>query len=167
MYGQPAYYPSPATQTAQQRLQMMESQYPQFAGQQMGMYPQMGYGQPAQQAAPIIKGRPVANAEEANAAMIDFDGSLFVFPDKNNGKVYTKQLGMDGNIVFNSYSLDKGNQPPVVTQNTPSEAASAPDMSEYVKRSEIDEKLTAVMQAINNVEQRFVSGNGPAKGGSK
>lgn len=73
MYNSPMYYPSPAMQTAQQRLQMMEAQYPQFAN------PNPGYPQP-QQPQSQIKGRPVSNEEEANAAMIDFDGSLFVFP---------------------------------------------------------------------------------------
>ena len=90
MYGQPTYYPNPTLQTTQQRLQMMEAQYPQFAAN-----PTMGYSQsiPQQTSAtvPLLKGRPVSNEEEANAAMIDFDGSLFVFPDKAHGKIYTKQ----------------------------------------------------------------------------
>ena len=81
MYGQPTYYPNPTLQTTQQRLQMMEAQYPQFAAN-----PTMGYSQPIPQqtsaTVPLLKGRPVSNEEEANAAMIDFDGSLFVFPDK-------------------------------------------------------------------------------------
>lgn len=36
-------------------------------------------------AAPVLKGRPVSNEQEANAAMIDFDGSLFIFPSIQNG----------------------------------------------------------------------------------
>ena len=112
MYGQPTYYPNPAMQTAQQRLQMMEAQYPQFATNPAMGYPQPGNYSPNPQqtasAAPILKGRPVSNEEEANAAMIDFDGSLFVFPDKAHGKIYTKQLGLDGNIIFMKYSLESG-----------------------------------------------------------
>lgn len=72
MYGQPTYYPNPTLQTTQQRLQMMEAQYPQFAAN-----PTMGYSQPIPQqtsaTVPLLKGRPVSNEEEANAAMIDFD----------------------------------------------------------------------------------------------
>lgn len=98
MYNPSMYYPSPTMQNAQQRLQNLEAQYPQFAAN-----PTMGYNPPQQG---ILKGRPVSNLEEANAAMIDFDGSLYVFPDKAHGKIYTKQLGLDGNIIFLSYSLD-------------------------------------------------------------
>lgn len=98
MYNQPMFYPTPMFQSPQQRLQALEAQYPQFA--------QPGYTQPIQQQ-PVVKGRPVANEEEANAAMIDFDGSLFVFPDKAHGRIYTKQLGMDGNIVFMRYVLEQ------------------------------------------------------------
>lgn len=98
MYNQPMFYPTPMMQNPQQRLQVLEAQYPQFS--------QPGYIQPVQQHN-VIKGRPVANEEEANAAMIDFDGSLFVFPDKAHGKIYTKQLGMDGNIVFLRYVLEQ------------------------------------------------------------
>ena len=35
--------------------------------------------------------------------MIDLDGSIFVFPDYANGKIYTKQIGMDGSPIFTVY----------------------------------------------------------------
>ena len=92
----PYPYNNPAMQSAQQRLQMMEAQYPQMGNS----FPQQPPQQPQPPAAPILKGRPVSNEEEANAAMIDFDGSLFLFPDRAHGKIYTKQLGLDGNIIF-------------------------------------------------------------------
>ena len=38
-----------------------------------------------------LKGRPVSSIEEVRAAQIDFDGSLFVFPDIANKKIYTNQ----------------------------------------------------------------------------
>lgn len=155
MYGQPGYYPSPTVQTAQQRLQMLEAQYPQFAGS-----PGVGYPQPAvytaapQQApsaSPTIKGRPVSNEEEANAALIDFDGSLFVFLDKAHGKIYTKQLGLDGNIIFQKYSLEEGPPP-------------APQSSEtYVKQAELDRRLEELNNKLSSLEQRFSSN----KGGNK
>ena len=127
MYNPSMYYPNLNMQNAQQRLQVLESQYPQFASN-----PSMGYNQqPVQQ---ILKGRPVSNEEEANAAMIDFDGSLFVFPDKAHGKIYTKQLGLDGNIVFLKYSLDNAAAPSKeVMPVTPSE--------NYVTKSELSKSI--------------------------
>lgn len=171
MYGQPTYYPNPAMQTAQQRLQIMEAQYPQFSNPGMG-YPQPGnYPANPQQtasAAPILKGRPVSNEEEANAAMIDFDGSLFVFPDKAHGKIYTKQLGLDGNIIFLKYSLESGDQPGNV-QNAISAVVSSQDMSEYVKKDDLNQKLAEIHQRFNGLEQRFPTNNGGSsgKGGNK
>lgn len=160
MYGQPNYYPNPALQSAQQRLQMMEAQYPQFANPPaMGFTPQGTYPnsqQPA--AAPLLKGRPVSNEEEANAAMIDFDGSLFVFPDKAHGKIYTKQLGLDGNIVFLRYSLDN----PTATV-TP-EPAPAADLSGYVKAEDLDQRLSEINDRVSGLEKRFSQSN---KGGAK
>lgn len=103
---------------------MLESQYPQFA-----QNPGMNYNQ--QQ---ILKGRPVSNEEEANAAMIDFDGSLFVFPDKAHGKIYTKQLGLDGNIIFLKYSLDNAAAPS--KEVTPVESS-----KDYVTKSELSKSI--------------------------
>jgi hypothetical protein len=37
-----------------------------------------------------IKGRPVVSIDEARASQIDLDGSLYVFPDLGNKKIYTK-----------------------------------------------------------------------------
>lgn len=174
MYGQPTYYPNPAAQMAQQRLQTMEVQYPQFGNQQPNQYPQMnGYmPQGMQPQTPgIIKGRPVANAEEANAAMIDFDGSLFLFPDKNNGKIYSKQLGLDGNIIFNSYSLDQGNRPAPPAKNDLSGQAFDVDLSSYVKKEELEKALSGPMEVIASLEQKLKElGNLPGnngKGGNK
>ena len=161
MYGQMPYYANPTSQTAQQRLQMLESQYPQFAGNPPMGYPSMGgypnSPQQPSQAAPILKGRPVSNEEEANAAMIDFDGSLFVFPDKAHGKIYTKQLGLDGNIVFLKYSLDYDPQPtasPVPAQ----------DRSEYVKRDVLEKSLYELRDKLSALEQKLTTNT---KGGSK
>ena len=166
MYGQPFYYPNPTVQSAQQRLQMMENQYPQFAGSPIG-YPQAGVyqnnSQPATVTASVLKGRPVSNEEEANAAMIDFDGSLFVFPDKAHGKIYTKQLGLDGNIIFLKYSLDTGNSDnssaPQSLQVTPQ------DMTEYVKKTDLDQQIAGLSQKIALLEQRFQNPQNNGKGG--
>lgn len=54
-----------------------------------------------------LKGRPVASVEEARAASIDFDGSIFYFPDIANNCIYTKQINMDGSASINVYELKK------------------------------------------------------------
>ena len=50
-----------------------------------------------------LKGRPVASIEEARASMIDFDGSVFYFPDMANKRIYSKQIGPDGNAILTMY----------------------------------------------------------------
>lgn len=52
-----------------------------------------------------LKGRPVSSIEEVRAAQIDFDGSLFVFPDIANKRIYTKQINLDGTASLNVYEL--------------------------------------------------------------
>ena len=52
-----------------------------------------------------IKGRPVASIEEARASIIDFDGSIFYFPDLANKRIYTKQINVDGTALLNMYEL--------------------------------------------------------------
>ena len=161
MYGQMPYpYGNPTLQNAQQRLQMMEAQYPQFAanyGQPMGQPPSP---QPQTPAAPVLKGRPVSNEQEANAAMIDFDGSLFIFPDKAHGKIYTKQLGLDGNIIFERYSIDQ--LPEAAPMTAPTKQI---DLSGYVKRSEVESLVNELVeQRLSKIEQKPVNSN---KGGNK
>lgn len=45
---------------------------------------------------PILKGKPVTSIDEVRATSVDFDGSISYFPDLANGKIYTKQINMDG-----------------------------------------------------------------------
>lgn len=72
-----------------------------------------------------IKGRPVASIDEARAMSIDFDGSIFYFPDLANNKIYTKQINMDGTASLNIYELK---EMPVVPEV---------DVSQYVTREEL------------------------------
>ena len=65
---------------------------------------QMPMTMPIQQG---LKGRPVASVEEARAASIDFDGSIFYFPDVANNCIYTKQINIDGSASINVYELIK------------------------------------------------------------
>lgn len=51
----------------------------------------------------ILKGRPVSSLEEVRATGIDFDGSIFYFPDIANKKIYTKQINPDGTFTLLMY----------------------------------------------------------------
>lgn len=57
-----------------------------------------------------LKGRPVSSYDEAKASMIDLDGSLFVFTDISNKKIYTKQIMLDGSAEFKTYVLEEQKQ---------------------------------------------------------
>jgi hypothetical protein len=65
-------------------------------------YPQQ---QPTYQRSPSLKGRPVSSIEEAKAMSIDFDGSIFYFPDLANQRIYTKQINVDGTASLKMYEL--------------------------------------------------------------
>lgn len=52
-----------------------------------------------------LKGRPVSSLDEVRASSIDFDGSVFFFPDLANKRIYTKQINMDGTAILNMYEL--------------------------------------------------------------
>ena len=73
-----------------------------------GMYPQqmqrLNYLESQVMPASMIKGRPVASIEEVRALPIDFDGSIFYFPDMSNNKIYTKQIGLNGQSILQVYS---------------------------------------------------------------
>ena len=62
---------------------------------------------------PIPQVRPVSSIEEVKASQIDFDGSIFYFPDVANKKIYTKSINMDGTVNISMYELSqiKANQP--------------------------------------------------------
>ena len=59
--------------------------------------------QTPQQQIPQI--RPVSSIEEVRASSIDFDGSIFYFPDIANKKIYTKNVNIDGTVSINLYEL--------------------------------------------------------------
>ena len=80
-----------------------------------------------------IKGQPVSSIEEARAISIDFDGSVFYFPDLANRRIYTKQINMDGTASLNGYELKKE---PVVSS------------PQYVTREEFETTLAQLKQAM-------------------
>ena len=65
-----------------------------------------------------LKGRPVSSIEEVKAIPIDFDGSIFIFPDIANKQIYTKQINLDGTASINVYELKILQQPTTQPQMT-------------------------------------------------
>lgn len=99
---------------------------------------------PSQQPQPAfigLKGRPVSSLEEARAAAIDFDGSVFFFPDLANKKIYTKQINLDGTASMNMYEY----------KEVPTEAFNS---SNFVTRQEFDETLNDIKSALNMIAQQ-------------
>ena len=99
---------------------------------------------PIQQPQPAfvgLKGRPVSSLEEARAAAIDFDGSVFFFPDLANKRIYTKQINLDGTASMNMYEY----------KEVPTEAFNS---SNFVTRQEFDETLNDIKGALNMIAQQ-------------
>lgn len=94
-----------------------------------------------QQAFIGLKGRPVSSLEEARAAAIDFDGSVFFFPDLANKRIYTKQINLDGTASMNMYEY----------KEVPTEAFNS---SNFVTRQEFDETLNDIKGALNMIAQQ-------------
>lgn len=115
-----------------QEVKVLATNYPYYP--QQPIYPRPGI-QYVDQTQPQmgIKGRPVSSIEEARATSIDFDGSVFYFPDLANRRIYTKQINMDGTPSFNVYELK--NEPVI----------SSP---QYVTREEFETTLAQIKQAI-------------------
>lgn len=90
----------------QMRLNQMEQMYPQYNSQMMYGNQYQGNQQLQQNNGNLLKGRPVTSLEEARAAQIDFDGSVFFFPDIANGKIYTKQINLDGTATLKEYKTE-------------------------------------------------------------
>lgn len=80
-----------------------------------------------------LKGRPVSSLEEARATSIDFDGSIFYFPDLANRRIYTKQINMDGTSTLNMYELKE------IANNS---------SNNYVTREEFETALSKIQAAI-------------------
>ena len=95
----------------------------------------------AQSVSPFLKGRLVSSIEEARAQTIDFDGSVFYFPDLANHKIYTKQINLDGTSTLNMYELKEiPMQVPVANQD-------------YVTREEFEEALNPIKQILAAANQ--------------
>ena len=93
----------------------------------------MQYGNQYPQQPQFLKCRPVTSREEARAAQIDLDGSLWVFTDISHGKIYTKQIRNDGSSSFGIYNYTE--EEPIVYN----------DANNFVTKAE----LNKVIEYIN------------------
>lgn len=119
-YGIPQMYQRPAP---------MQMEAPQAQATPQYMMPQN-----------LIKGRPVVSIDEARAAQIDLDGSLYVFPDIGNKKIYTKQINLDGTATFNVFEL------------APQAVLSAEERQEYVTKTQLDAILAEFKESLVQVK---------------
>lgn len=100
-----------------------------------------------QQQQTVIKGRPVASIEEARVSMIDFDGSVFYFPDVANQKIYTKQINLDGTASLKVYQLVENPQ-----TNINNSSFELPD--NLVTKEEFDKTVSQLLEEIKNLKQQ-------------
>ena len=118
------YYPQP-TQHYQNQQQMNQ------------VY--QNYMRPAQPQM-VLKGHLVSSFEEARASSIDFDGSVFYFPDLANKRIYTKQINMDGTASLYVYEL---REEPIVKED---ESVVYPSVEKFVTREEFERVLAELRQ---------------------
>ena len=86
-----------------------------------------------------LKGHPVSSLEEVRATSIDFDGSIFYFPDIANKRIYTKTIGLDGIANLNMYELK-----PLPQDNfTP---------GDFITRQEFDKAMERVSELFANIK---------------
>lgn len=94
----------------------------------------------------FLKGRPVSSYDEAKASMIDFDGSLFVFTDIANNKIYTKQVLLDGTAELKTYVLE--DMPRVEEQKQ--EQTKSPQ--NYVLKKDFDKFTKSITKEIDKIK---------------
>lgn len=84
--------------------------------------------------------RPVSSIEEVRASAIDFDGSVFYFPDLANKKIYTKQINLDGTASINMYEL----------KEIPNPVDQQFNSYNYITRDEFENVINQLKSALQN-----------------
>ena len=74
------------------------------------------------------------------AYQIDLDGSLWVFTDVGNGKIYTKQVNNDGTAAFKTYIFTEEEGPY--------------NSNDYVTKSEFNKVVQTLMAAIQQQQNK-------------
>lgn len=88
-----------------------------------------------------LRGRPVSSLEEARATSIDFDGSIFYFPDIANKCIYTKQINIDGTANLQMYEL-KEIPREIKTEQIP--------IDQFVTKDEFNKVMAEIRQSLIN-----------------
>ena len=109
---------------------------------------QVPYEMPQQN---LLKGRFVSSVDEVRAAQVDFDGSIFIFPDMANKKIYTKQIDLNGNVKLEEYDW------------VPIEKTAA--VGDFVTKQEFEETMAKVKEAISQAAQPQVTPQPQSKEG--
>ena len=118
MYSNYNYYP----QQTQQQVRPVMTQPAYQSYMQPGQLPMS------------LKGRLVSSLEEARASSIDFDGSVFYFPDLANKRIYTKQINIDGTASLYVYEL---RELPIENETS----SFVPSVEKFVTREEFERVL--------------------------
>lgn len=90
-----------------------------------------------------LKGRPVSSLEEVRATSIDFDGSIFYFPDLTNSRIYTKQINMDGTASLKMYELSE----------IPTTQAQSQTLENLVTKQEFEQAINSLTAKILSLQQ--------------
>lgn len=115
-------------------------------------YPQQNTNQqftyPRQQNPQVgLRGRLVSSPEEVLAIPIDFDGSVFYFPDATNKVIYTKQINIDGTSTILKYVREE--QPVSATSNVLNK-------EEFITRAEFEQFLVQLKNQLAPAPQEKV-----------
>lgn len=101
----------------------------------------------------FLKCRPVSSRDEAQASQIDLDGSLWVFTDLGNDRIYTKKINNDGTASFTTYAKIENEIPDY-------------NSCEYVTKDEfhkVIQNLMAAMQTSGSQEPVPAQSNNDGK----
>lgn len=122
---------------------MYQNYQPYYQQQQVAPKPMaMPQANMGQMPSAFLKGRPVSSLDEVRATSVDFDGSVFFFPDLANRCIYTKQINMDGTATLNMYELKE------IPLNPMPQPA-----NNYVTREEFDATLKEIKAMLAPKEQ--------------
>lgn len=85
-----------------------------------------------------LKGRPVSSIDEARASSVDFDGTVFYFPDLANKCIYTKQINLDGTATLLMYELKE---------------IPVPSQPNFITREEFENTIAQLRNSLATTQQ--------------
>ena len=96
------------------------------------------YTPPIRSTSGMLKGRLVSSIDEARASSIDFDGTVFYFPDIANKCIYTKQINLDGTATLLMYELKE---------------IPVPQQPNFVTREEFENTIAQLQKLLTTAQQ--------------